>query len=49
MAILTPISSAVTDSIGETMLPAVVMEDTVGYVPPREGVGMKTQKFPVIP
>ena len=48
MAISTPSAIVVIESIIETVLPMLIMEDTTGYVPPQVGIVLEIDKVPVI-
>ena len=46
---MNPSDTTLTGFSIEDMLPMLIMEDTVGYVPPQERMGLESEKVPVIP
>ena len=49
MAAMNPSGIAVTDSVVEAMLPTLIMEDAIVYVPLQARMGLETEQVLVIP
>ena len=46
---MNPSDTTVTGSTIEAMLPMLIMEDVVGYVPLQEGMGLEAELVSIIP